>query len=156
MFHSPPNTFKNQKVCLIFVYQWPTVGFTWDFTSLLYWPVIIGSHLEDEDGESDLIFYVLLRGVDKFYEEFSRYPGGDNDQVEPDVQLLKVSVGVSSLCNFFFILHVVCVVCLFFFYDYFLGCNLQISSWMGIDIERQGRFYPWNVSLTIGIHYFFL
>ena len=55
----------------------------------------------------------------------------------------------------FFILHVVCVVCLFFFYDYFLGCNLQISSWMGIDIERQGRFYPWNVSLTIGIHYFF-
>ncbi|XP_078335087.1 NEDD8-activating enzyme E1 regulatory subunit-like isoform X2 [Crassostrea virginica] len=49
----------------------------------------IGSHLEDEDGESDLIFYVLLRGVDKFFEEFSRYPGGDNDQVEPDVQLLK-------------------------------------------------------------------
>ena len=86
----------------MFVYQWPTIEFTCDFKSLLYLPVISGSHLEEEDGESDLIFYVLLRGVDKFYEEFSRYPGGDNDQVEPDVQLLKVSVGVSSLCNFFF------------------------------------------------------
>lgn len=49
----------------------------------------IGSHLEDEDGESEMIFYVLLRGVDRFYEEYNRYPGGDNDQVEPDVQLLK-------------------------------------------------------------------
>ncbi|XP_048731637.1 NEDD8-activating enzyme E1 regulatory subunit-like isoform X2 [Ostrea edulis] len=49
----------------------------------------IGSHLEDEDEESELIYYVLLRGVDRFYEEYNRYPGGDNDQVEPDVQLLK-------------------------------------------------------------------
>ncbi|XP_062582534.1 NEDD8-activating enzyme E1 regulatory subunit-like isoform X1 [Saccostrea cucullata] len=49
----------------------------------------IGSHLEDEDGESELIFYPLLRGVNRFYEEYNRYPGEDNDQVEPDVQLLK-------------------------------------------------------------------
>lgn len=54
----------------------------------------IGSHLEDEDEESELIYYVLLRGVDRFYEEYNRYPGGDNDQVEPDVQLLKVSAGI--------------------------------------------------------------
>jgi amyloid beta precursor protein binding protein 1 len=52
-----------------------------------------GSHLEDEDGESELIYYVMLRGVDRFYEEYNRYPGQDNDQVEPDVQLLKVSEG---------------------------------------------------------------
>lgn len=49
-----------------------------------------------------MIFYVLLRGVDRFYEEYNRYPGGDNDQVEPDVQLLKVCVKLSpfdaSLC----------------------------------------------------------
>ncbi|XP_061197128.1 NEDD8-activating enzyme E1 regulatory subunit-like isoform X2 [Saccostrea echinata] len=49
----------------------------------------IGSHLEDEDGESELIFYPILRGVNRFYEEYNRYPGEDNDQVEPDVQLLK-------------------------------------------------------------------
>lgn len=56
-----------------------------------------GSHLEDEDGESEMIFYVLLRGMDRFYEEYNRYPGGDNDQVEPDVQLLKVGIRVIPL-----------------------------------------------------------
>lgn len=68
----------------------------------IHLPVPAGSHLEDEDGDSEMIFYVLLRGVDRFYEEYNRYPGADNDQVEPDVQLLKVCIKLSpfdaSLC----------------------------------------------------------
>ncbi|KAK3085260.1 hypothetical protein FSP39_000802 [Pinctada imbricata] len=47
----------------------------------------IGSCVEDE--ENDLVFYILLRAVDRFYEEYSRYPGWYDDQVEPDVHKLK-------------------------------------------------------------------
>ena len=49
-----------------------------------------GMHLEDEEGD-DVVFYVMLRAVDRFYEEFNRYPGWYNDQVEADVARLKVS-----------------------------------------------------------------
>ncbi|XP_041376765.1 NEDD8-activating enzyme E1 regulatory subunit-like [Gigantopelta aegis] len=52
----------------------------------------IGMHLEDEEGD-DVVFYVMLRAVDKFYEEFNRYPGWYNDQVEADVARLKTCVG---------------------------------------------------------------
>lgn len=58
----------------------------------IYLFVFVGLYLEDEDGDSEMIFYVLLRGVDRFYEEYNRYLGGDNDQVESDVQLFKVCI----------------------------------------------------------------
>ncbi|ESO96926.1 hypothetical protein LOTGIDRAFT_231724 [Lottia gigantea] len=50
---------------------------------------LLGQHLEDEE-ESDIIFYVLLRAVDKFYEKFNHYPGFYTQQLESDVQELKV------------------------------------------------------------------
>ncbi|XP_064610476.1 NEDD8-activating enzyme E1 regulatory subunit-like isoform X2 [Liolophura sinensis] len=51
----------------------------------------IANHLEDEDCD-DLVFYVLIRGVDKFYEEYNRYPGWYNGQVETDIPLMKTCV----------------------------------------------------------------
>ncbi|XP_071089185.1 NEDD8-activating enzyme E1 regulatory subunit-like [Haliotis cracherodii] len=51
----------------------------------------LGMCLEDEEGD-DVIFYILLRGVDKFYEEFNRYPGWYNDQVESDIIKLKACI----------------------------------------------------------------
>ncbi|XP_069112998.1 NEDD8-activating enzyme E1 regulatory subunit-like isoform X3 [Argopecten irradians] len=52
----------------------------------------IESHIADEDSDDEVVFYVLLRAVDKFYEEFNRYPGWYNDQVEPDIPRLKASL----------------------------------------------------------------
>ena len=48
-------------------------------------------HLESEEGD-DVVFYILLRGVDRFYEEYNRYPGLDNDHVELDIPKLRVSL----------------------------------------------------------------
>ncbi|KAL3860740.1 hypothetical protein ACJMK2_010815 [Sinanodonta woodiana] len=45
-------------------------------------------HLDDEEPD-DAVFYVLLRAVDRFYEEYNAYPGWYNDQVETDVSKLK-------------------------------------------------------------------
>ncbi|KAJ8303502.1 hypothetical protein KUTeg_019898 [Tegillarca granosa] len=47
------------------------------------------SNLEDEDSDNETVFYVLLRTVDKFYEDYNRYPGWYNDQVESDITKLK-------------------------------------------------------------------
>ena len=59
-------------------------------------------HLESEEGD-DVLFYVLLRGVERFHEECSRYPGQDNHHVEPDIPLLKVQCTdyctVSKYCD---------------------------------------------------------
>uniref|UniRef100_T1JKN5 NEDD8-activating enzyme E1 regulatory subunit n=1 Tax=Strigamia maritima TaxID=126957 RepID=T1JKN5_STRMM len=44
-------------------------------------------HLDNPD--SEIVFYVLLRAVDRFHLEYSRYPGCFNDEVEPDIIKLK-------------------------------------------------------------------
>ncbi|GIX87298.1 NEDD8-activating enzyme E1 regulatory subunit [Caerostris extrusa] len=53
------------------------------------------AHLEHED--SNIVFYVLLRAVDKFYSTYCRYPGQTNDEVESDIVKLKNCV--TSLMN---------------------------------------------------------
>ncbi|EDO44524.1 predicted protein [Nematostella vectensis] len=50
----------------------------------------IGNALDDP--ESDVMFYVLLRAVDRFYSQYHRYPGNFDDQVEADVVKLKSCV----------------------------------------------------------------
>ncbi|XP_014487243.1 PREDICTED: NEDD8-activating enzyme E1 regulatory subunit isoform X2 [Dinoponera quadriceps] len=42
-----------------------------------------------ENPESMMIYYVILRGVDKFQAEYNSYPGEFDDQVEPDIVKLK-------------------------------------------------------------------
>jgi len=47
----------------------------------------LGSYLDDAD--SDVVFYFLLKAVDRFYTQYHRYPGNFDDQVEVDVVKLK-------------------------------------------------------------------
>ena len=51
--------------------------------------LIAAMHLEDTD-DNDVVLYVMLRAVDRFFLEFSRYPGYDIDTVESDIPKLKV------------------------------------------------------------------
>ena len=51
--------------------------------------VVAAMHLEDPD-DDDLVFYILLRAVDRFYSEYSKYPGCYGDSMEPDIPKLKV------------------------------------------------------------------
>jgi amyloid beta precursor protein binding protein 1 len=43
-----------------------------------------------ENPENTMVYYVMLRGVDRFYSEYNLYPGEFEDQVEPDIVKLKV------------------------------------------------------------------
>ncbi|XP_043258449.1 NEDD8-activating enzyme E1 regulatory subunit isoform X1 [Colletes gigas] len=45
-----------------------------------------------ENPESMMIYYVVLRGVEKFQAEFNSYPGEFDDQVEPDIVKLKARI----------------------------------------------------------------
>lgn len=48
----------------------------------------IASHLDNPD--SEMVWYVLLRAVGRFYSEYNRYPGYYADDVETDIVNLKV------------------------------------------------------------------
>lgn len=50
-----------------------------------------------------MIYYVMLRGIDKFQTEYNSYPGEFDDQVEPDIVKLKV------LLYFIVIVYNICV-----------------------------------------------
>lgn len=51
---------------------------------------ISASHLDDCD-DDDVVYYVLLRAVDRFFSEFNKYPGFYKDAVDFDIPNLKVS-----------------------------------------------------------------
>ncbi|XP_022100909.1 NEDD8-activating enzyme E1 regulatory subunit-like [Acanthaster planci] len=50
----------------------------------------IASHLENPD--SEVVLYVLLRAADRFYNQYNRFPGSYDDQVEGDTFKLKSCV----------------------------------------------------------------
>eukprot|EP00096_Caligus_rogercresseyi_P005830 TRINITY_DN21867_c0_g1_i1.p1 TRINITY_DN21867_c0_g1~~TRINITY_DN21867_c0_g1_i1.p1 ORF type:complete len:552 (+),score=178.92 TRINITY_DN21867_c0_g1_i1:57-1712(+) len=43
----------------------------------------------ENNSESDLVYYFILRGVDKFHSEYSSYPGSIQDLLESDISKLK-------------------------------------------------------------------
>ncbi|XP_014230766.1 NEDD8-activating enzyme E1 regulatory subunit [Trichogramma pretiosum] len=45
-----------------------------------------------ENPESFMVHYVMLRGVDKFIDEYNTYPGEFDDHVEPDIVKLKACI----------------------------------------------------------------
>lgn len=45
-----------------------------------------------DNPDSEMVFYLMLRAVDRFYHQHSRYPGVYNYQVEEDISKLKASV----------------------------------------------------------------
>lgn len=50
----------------------------------------IASYLEDPD--SLILYYVLLRGFERFISDYNAFPGQFDDQVEPDVLKLKTII----------------------------------------------------------------
>ncbi|CAN7992646.1 unnamed protein product, partial [Ixodes hexagonus] len=42
--------------------------------------------------DSEMVYYVMLRAVDRFYGEYNRYPGYFEDQLETDINKLKTSL----------------------------------------------------------------
>ncbi|KAM7303617.1 NEDD8-activating enzyme E1 regulatory subunit [Ixodes scapularis] len=42
--------------------------------------------------DSEMVYYVMLRAVDRFYNEYNRYPGFFEDQLETDISKLKTSL----------------------------------------------------------------
>ena len=89
-------------------------------------------HLEDTD-DDDLVFYILLRAVDRFYSQYSKYPGCYGDSMEADIPKLKVR---SCLCHLLFyvtitfgisiIINFVPTVCARHFYRFVLPCRLCV------------------------------
>ena len=51
--------------------------------------LLAATQLEDTD-ENDLVYYVLLRAVDRFRTEYSKFPGYYRDSMEADIPKLKV------------------------------------------------------------------
>jgi len=45
-----------------------------------------------EDPDTNLVYYFLLRSVDRFWADKNRFPGWQDDQVQPDIPLLKAHV----------------------------------------------------------------
>ncbi|TKS70264.1 NEDD8-activating enzyme E1 regulatory subunit APP-BP1 [Collichthys lucidus] len=45
-----------------------------------------------DNPDSEMVFYLMLRAVDRFYQQHSRYPGVYNYQVEEDISKLKLCV----------------------------------------------------------------
>lgn len=46
----------------------------------------------EQNPDSEIAYYLILRGVDRFQTDFNVLPGGDDDQVEPDIGRLKSCV----------------------------------------------------------------
>lgn len=45
-----------------------------------------------DNSDSEMVLYLMLRSVDRFYQQHSRYPGVSNYQVEEDISRLKLCV----------------------------------------------------------------
>ena len=65
--------------------------------ALVFFPSCVAFHLENPD--SEVVMYVLLRAVDRFYNQYNRYPGSYDDQVEGDTYKLKVCKITASYCT---------------------------------------------------------
>ena len=46
----------------------------------------------EQNPESEVAYYLILKGVERFQSDFSILPGIDDDQVEPDIGRLKSCV----------------------------------------------------------------
>ncbi len=47
------------------------------------------TNLLDDNQESELVFYLLLRAAESFYLEYNRYPGISNELLDSDLSILK-------------------------------------------------------------------
>ncbi|XP_066509924.1 NEDD8-activating enzyme E1 regulatory subunit-like [Hoplias malabaricus] len=61
-----------------------------EFSTDTFYKDTITSSMDNPD--SEMVLYLMLRSVDRFYQQHSRYPGVYNYQVEEDISKLKVCV----------------------------------------------------------------
>ena len=52
--------------------------------------VCVAEQLDDVDNNDTVVYYVLLRAVDRFYTQMNRYPGLYDEHVELDIPVVKV------------------------------------------------------------------
>ncbi|XP_029636762.1 NEDD8-activating enzyme E1 regulatory subunit [Octopus sinensis] len=110
-----------------------------------------GLQLGDEE-DSDIVFYLMLRAAERFFEEYSRYPGWYDDQVEGDVFKLKTHVskllmelGLSSTLIKDDYIHEMC--------RYGASELHSIAAYMGGVMSQEaikiitGQFVPFNNTL---------
>ena len=50
----------------------------------------VAEQLDDVDNNDTVVYYVLLRAVDRFYTQMNRYPGLYDEHVELDIPVVKV------------------------------------------------------------------
>jgi len=53
--------------------------------------VCSAEQLDDVDNNDTVVYYVLLRAVDRFYSQMNRYPGLYDEHVELDIPAIKVN-----------------------------------------------------------------
>ena len=53
----------------------------------------VGLHLEDGEHADDVVYYTVLRAIDRFHADLNRYPGTDDSCFESDIPHLKVGGG---------------------------------------------------------------
>uniref|UniRef100_A0A3P9MCI0 NEDD8-activating enzyme E1 regulatory subunit n=1 Tax=Oryzias latipes TaxID=8090 RepID=A0A3P9MCI0_ORYLA len=97
----------------------------------------IASYMDNPD--SEMVFYLMLRAVDRFYQQHSRYPGVYNYQVEEDINKLKVCV--NSLLQEYSLILACPLYC--FFYCKYVKTPHSFSAQEAIKIISH-QFVPFN------------
>jgi len=59
--------------------------------------VCVADQLDDVDNSDTVVYYVLLRAVDRFHSQMNRYPGLYDEHVELDIPVVKVSRGLITI-----------------------------------------------------------
>uniref|UniRef100_A0AAX7TQ91 NEDD8-activating enzyme E1 regulatory subunit n=1 Tax=Astatotilapia calliptera TaxID=8154 RepID=A0AAX7TQ91_ASTCA len=96
--------------------------------------------------DSEMVFYLMLRAVDRFYQQHSRYPGVYNYQVEEDISKLKVCVNslLQEYINICFLfIHLFCI------FGRYICSNLSLRFILGSAAQEaikiiSHQFVPFN------------
>jgi len=59
----------------------------------------IAEQLDDVDNSDTMVYYVLLRAVDRFQSQMNRFPGLYDEQVELDIPAVKVIYMISNVIS---------------------------------------------------------
>lgn len=116
-----------------------------------------------ENPENTMVYYVMLRGVDRFYSEYNMYPGEFEDQVEPDIVKLKVWHIISSTKHFSYIsqsssfcrnIHTLDEICIC---DHGNHCHVHCSHYpLHSEIQKllyvSTDFWPHKFNVFVGLY----
>ena len=69
----------------------------------------VAEQLDDMDNNDNVVYYVLLRAVDRFYSQMNRYPGLYDEHVELDIPVVKVTASSAAAATAALVCVCVCV-----------------------------------------------